>query len=255
MNLAISASDGDGNPLTYSATGLPAGLSIGSSTGRITGTPTTQKGNNVIVTVSDGQASATATFTWTLVTPDTTAPTNPSGFTVTLSNGRPSLAWSASTDAVGVAGYIIRRSTNGTEGPEIARTSSRAWIDSGTQEGVKYTYAIRAYDAAGNVSGRTSLKSITAFQIPSTPGGVTIALVSGDPRVQWNASTDNVGVVGYIIYRSTNGGNGSEIARTSARTYTDTSARAGTRYTYNIRAYDAAGYLSDRSALVSIKAQ
>jgi hypothetical protein len=62
-------------------------------------------------------------------------------------------------------------------------------------------------------------------------------------------------VAGYIIYRSTNGGNGSEIGRTSSLTWTDTSARAGIRYTYNIRAYDAAGYLSNRSTLVSIKAQ
>jgi hypothetical protein len=64
-----------------------------------------------------------------------------------------------------------------------------------------------------------------------------------------------VGVVGYIVYRSTNGGNGSEIARTSALTWTDSSARAAKSYTYNVRAYDAAGNMSGRSSLVTIRAQ
>jgi hypothetical protein len=62
-------------------------------------------------------------------------------------------------------------------------------------------------------------------------------------------------VTGYIVYRSTNGGNGSEVARTSSLTWTDTSAKAGTRYTYNVRAYDAASNLSGRSTLVTIRAQ
>ena len=62
-------------------------------------------------------------------------------------------------------------------------------------------------------------------------------------------------VAGYIIYRSTSSGTGSEIARTGSLNFTDTSARAGTRYYYNLRAYDAAGNLSSRSTIVSIKAQ
>jgi hypothetical protein len=41
VNLAINASDPNGNTLSYSATGLPAGLSINPSTGVITGTLTT----------------------------------------------------------------------------------------------------------------------------------------------------------------------------------------------------------------------
>jgi chitodextrinase len=187
--------------------------------------------------------------------PDTTAPSTPGGFTLGQSNGRPALSWSASTDNIALAGYIIYRSTNGAAGPEVARATARTWTDTTSKEGVKYTYAVKAYDTSGNLSASTALKSVTAYQIPTTPGALTVSLVGGDPRLKWNAATDNVGVTGYAIYRSTNGGTGSEIVRTSSLTWTDTSARAGTRYTYNVRAYDAAGYLSDRSTLVSIKAQ
>lgn len=55
VNLAISASDPNGNILSYSATSLPAGLSINPSTGVVTGTLTTAGTSSVTVTVSDGQ--------------------------------------------------------------------------------------------------------------------------------------------------------------------------------------------------------
>ena len=65
VNLPISASDPDGQSLTYSATGLPAGLSIYSS-GLISGTlASTAAGTYyVTVSVSDGALNASASFTW-----------------------------------------------------------------------------------------------------------------------------------------------------------------------------------------------
>jgi hypothetical protein len=66
-SLQVSASDSaSGSALTYSATGLPAGLSI-SSSGRISGTPTTTGTSNVTVTAKDStNASGSASFTWTV---------------------------------------------------------------------------------------------------------------------------------------------------------------------------------------------
>ncbi len=255
VSLQISASDPDGNALTYSATGLPAGLSINATTGRITGMPTTQKVNSVVVTVRDAVLSASASFTWNIVTPDTSAPTVPGSFAVNQNSaGRPALSWNASSDNVGVTGYIIYRSTNGTQGPEIARTASSArnWTDTTAVENVNYTYAMKAYDAAGNQSARTSLRSIEINVAPTTPSNLAVALSSNKPRLTWGASTDNIAVTGYIIYRSTGNSNGSEVARTGSLNWTDTSARNGTRYYYNVRAYDAAGNLSSRSNRVNI---
>ncbi|MEU4587475.1 putative Ig domain-containing protein [Kitasatospora aureofaciens] len=67
-SLQIHASDSaSGQSLTYSATGLPAGLSINSSSGLISGTPTTAGSSNVTVTAKDTTgASGSASFTWSI---------------------------------------------------------------------------------------------------------------------------------------------------------------------------------------------
>ena len=66
-SLQVSASDSaSGQTLTYSATGLPAGLSI-SSSGLITGTPTTAATSTVTVTATDTTgAKGSASFAWTI---------------------------------------------------------------------------------------------------------------------------------------------------------------------------------------------
>jgi serine protease len=68
VSLQIHATDSaSGQTLTYSATGLPAGLSINSSSGLISGTPTTAGTSSVTVTAKDTtNASGTASFTWTV---------------------------------------------------------------------------------------------------------------------------------------------------------------------------------------------
>ncbi|MBC6451753.1 proprotein convertase P-domain-containing protein, partial [Actinokineospora xionganensis] len=68
VNKSNTASGGT-TPYTWSATGLPAGLSISSSTGTITGTPTTAGTSNVTITATDSSSpakSGSANFTWTI---------------------------------------------------------------------------------------------------------------------------------------------------------------------------------------------
>ncbi|WP_370097309.1 discoidin domain-containing protein [Streptacidiphilus sp. MAP12-20] len=104
--LQISATDSAaGQALAYRASGLPAGLSINSSTGRITGTPTGSGASAVTVTATDTTgASGTAWFTWTVVATDlalnrpTTASSVQSGTSDTANlatDGNPATRWSS----------------------------------------------------------------------------------------------------------------------------------------------------------------
>jgi hypothetical protein len=81
-SVQISATDSDSSQtLTYTATGLPAGLSI-SSTGLISGTPTTAGTNSVTVTATDTSgASGSTSFTWTI-----SAASSTSGNKITVTN-------------------------------------------------------------------------------------------------------------------------------------------------------------------------
>ena len=90
--------------------------------------------------------------------PDGTAPSIPTGLAAgNVTSSSVSLTWSPSTDNRGVAGYRLVR--NGVELPEaIASTSI---TDTGLSPGTTYSYAVRAFDAAGNVSSQSAVLPVT----------------------------------------------------------------------------------------------
>ena len=97
VNLPITASDADNAALSYSASGLPAGLSIDPSSGVISGAVTSAATSDVTVTVTDSDGhAADAAFTWTVTprststtiacSPSTVAPASPSTCTATVTD-------------------------------------------------------------------------------------------------------------------------------------------------------------------------
>ena len=88
-------------------------------------------------------------------------------------------------------------------------------------------------------------------QAPSIPAGLSAqAISSGQINLSWTASTDNVGVTGYRIYR-----NNTQVATTANTSYSDTGLSSSTTYTYNVSAYDAAGNNSAQSSSASATTQ
>ena len=67
VNLPIAGSSTAGNPLAWSQTGLPAGLTISATTGTVTGTPTTAGTSGVTVSATDeAGAKKSVSFNWTI---------------------------------------------------------------------------------------------------------------------------------------------------------------------------------------------
>ncbi len=120
VGLQIQASDSaSGQTLSYSASGLPAGLSINSSSGLISGTPTTAGTSSVTVKATDTTgASGSASFTWTLSSAS-------GGCTATQLLGNPGFETGKAAPWTSTAGVI---NPNGA-GERAHSGSWYAWLD------------------------------------------------------------------------------------------------------------------------------
>jgi fibronectin type 3 domain-containing protein len=182
---------------------------------------------------------------------DTQPPTAPSNLTATVSGSQINVSWTASTDNVGVSGYMVERCQGAgcTTFAQIATPTANSYSDTGLAIG-SYSYRVRATDAVGNLSGysNTASGTITDTQPPTAPSGLTATVVGSQINLSWTASTDNVGVTGYRVERCQGAGctNFAQIAAPATTTYSDTGLGAGT-YSYRVRATDAAGNLSPYS--------
>ncbi|AUG81853.1 glycoside hydrolase [Kitasatospora sp. MMS16-BH015] len=94
------------------------------------------------------------------------------------------------------------------------------------------------------VGGSTGGGDTTA---PSVPTGLAVTgTTTSSVSLSWTASTDNVGVTGYTVYRG-----GAKVATVTGTSYTDTGLTAATAYQYTVTAQDAAGNVSAASAAVT----
>jgi hypothetical protein len=108
-----------------------------------------------------------------------TAPSNLATSNVTATGM--TLSWTASTDNVGVAGYRVYVGSN-----NVATTQNASQAVTGLTCGTSYTLGVEAFDAAGNVSPRSTLLASTATcPPPSTPCGTVSAPPVGYRHVIW----------------------------------------------------------------------
>ena len=151
-----AADSAAGQTLSYSATGLPAGLSISSSTGLISGTPTAAGTSSVAVTARDTTgASGSATFTWTVSSAGggggsgtcrvtyTTASQWAGGFVagVTIANGGTSP----------ISGWTLKFTFPGDQ------KITNAWNGTATQSGESVSITNASYNATIAAGGSTSV--------------------------------------------------------------------------------------------------
>ena len=115
---------------------------------------------------------------------DTTPPTAPTNLTATaISQSQINLSWTASTDNVGVTGYLVERCTGAscTNFTQIATPTSTSYSDGALSAGTSYCYRVRATDAAGNLSSYSNVASQT------TPAAATSSLSSSPSSVSFGS--------------------------------------------------------------------
>jgi len=113
-------------------------------------------------------------------TADTNAPTTPtSALASAVGTTQINVSWSASTDNVGVTGYRVERSqgAGSLAYAQIAAPSGTSFSDTGLTPSTVYNYRIRAMDAAGNLSGYSSVATALTGT-PAVNQPPTVSLIS-----------------------------------------------------------------------------
>jgi acid phosphatase type 7 len=222
--------------------------------------PSTTAASTTTTTTAPTTTTTTTTTPTTTTSPpptttappaDTSPPTAPTSVRATgATTTSVSVAWNASSDNVGVAGYGVY-----IDGAAAGSTSQTSFTATGLACGRSYVVTVDAYDAAGNRSTKSAPLTVTTNACPDTqpPTAPTnlraTAATTSSVAVAWNASTDNVGVTGYNVYR-----NGNFVATTTATSYQFTGLTCGTSYTFGVEAVDAAGNRSSRPTLTAATA-
>jgi chitodextrinase len=192
---------------------------------------------------------------------DRTAPSTPGGLTLGAAGATTlSLSWNASTDNVGVSGYALS-----VDGSTAGTTQATSYGYSNLTCGTSYSLSVAAFDAAGNLSPPAAVNASTSpcpsgggggggsspvdSQAPSVPTGLKVAGTTGTSiSLTWTASTDNVGVTGYEVYRAATP---APVTTSSSTTASVTGLACGTGYSLAVDAVDAAG---NRSGQASVSA-
>ena len=178
---------------------------------------------------------------------DTVPPTAPANLSRTSATTTSiTISWTVSSDNIAVAGYGVYRA-----GTLQASANGTSYAFSGLGCGTTYALSVDAFDAAGNRSAKSSLNAATSAcpsdtQAPSVPQGLrTTSVTETAVSITWNASSDNVGVTGYRLYRDD-----SLVGTTASLTYSFAALSCGMTYGLSVEALDAAGNASYRPQAV-----
>ena len=234
----------------------------------------TKIGTNGTTSYSDTGLTASTTYTYTVAAYDAagnasaqsasvSATTNPAA-SLAVSMMSPTNGATVSqtvmvsanaTDSSGVPSVQFQLDGANIGGSIAVSPYNFSWNTTTTSNG-SHTLRAIAKDASGQTSTSSSVtvtvnNSTTDTTPPSVPAGlVGTAISSSQINLSWTASTDNVGVTGYNVYRG-----GTKIGTSGTTSYSDTGLTASTTYTYTVAAYDAAGNTSAQSASVSAMTQ
>lgn len=243
VDYAISAS---GSPAisSYSASDLPSGLSLNTSTGHITGSVAVPGTYTSTIRATNSIGTSSATLTWVIA--------------AAVIHGYPSV-----TPGSVFNGGTVQLNSDGTTNFGFGWTENVIWPPSGSPDvlghfalgaqtnytpangtGI-YWYQFRVVDIYANYVDEWVSFTVTEVVLPPTTVTV-VGTGSYSVSLSWSGASAAAGINHYNVYR-----NGSLIGTTTGTTYTDSTAAAGTTYSYTIKTVDSASALSAASGAAS----
>ena len=193
--------------------------------------PNTTYSYTVVAVDPSGNQSTSSDPAQVTTPPDTTPPSAPSQLhTTAVAANEVDLAWTGSSDDVGIDHYDVRRGTS-----SVGTPTGTTFADLTVQPNTTYTYTVVAYDRAGNASDPSNSVTVT------TPAGVTTltftptadAYVRSDqPTANFGSATsiqvDNSPVKNFLLKFTVSGVGGRPVTNAKLRLYcVDPSDRGG----------------------------
>lgn len=211
------------------------------------GTSYTEQGRAII----EGANGIRVTSRLSTVYSDTTdteppsAPSNLAGTTTSFSTA--ALSWMASKDNIGVTGYNVYQ-----DGNLIAISPTTSFTVTGLKGSTTYSFSVKAIDGSGNLSAASNSVSIKTQAsndqtAPTAPTKLTVVPAITTASLSWTASTDNIGVAGYWIYK-----NGVLAGTSKSTSYIVSGLEGNSVYTFTVKAIDDANNLSAASNTVTV---
>jgi len=178
VNLPIAGSSTAGNPLAWSQTGLPAGLTISATTGTVTGTPTTAGTSGVTVSATDeAGAKKSVSFNWTInavtgkpITGDHgkcldnfgSATANGNKVDIWTCNGTVAQQWTFINGALSVQGKCLDDSSQGGAGAKLViwtcnGHAAQTWTHRSNSEYVLKLNGLCLTDPSGSATNGTQV--------------------------------------------------------------------------------------------------
>ncbi len=176
--------------------------------------------------------------------PDTENPTTPTNLVASnITNTTVDLAWTVSTDNSSVSKYEIF-----VDGTLYTTSTTNSKTVTGLTKNTAYDFTVYAKDAAGNTSTVSNTETVTTDNFIDTEKPSTITnlvasnISSSSVDLTWTASTDNVGVTSYEVFKD-----GVFLEAVSTNYYTAISLSSETSYNFTVYAKDAANNTSEVS--------
>ena len=237
---------------------LSNGLSTVTTFGGYVGTtPAQYYFDGAIDDINLFERALTAAEVVSLWAPDTQDPTAPTDLRHTMLDATTArIAWDAATDNVGVDNYLVFWG-----GHPTREDASVLSVDVPVADGQTYTFAVEAYDAAGNASPRVSY-TFTAggsggadTEAPSAVSDLRISnTVATELGFAWTAATDNVGVTDYEVTLTPQQASNTFPVTFRTNGSVTTSRRSlipNTTYSVSVVALDAAGNVGPAAVLTA----
>ncbi|HEY8937189.1 MAG TPA: LamG-like jellyroll fold domain-containing protein, partial [Cyclobacteriaceae bacterium] len=238
--------------LSSSATGLPQGLTINSTTGVISGTPTSTGVYAIAISAVTDKGTTTGTLVLTVNT--NAVPSTPAGLAASNAGlAKALLTWNKLSTTQLVTGYSIKRSTT-SGGPYTTvatGVTDTTYTDTGLSYNVTYYYVVSASNSFGEStnSGQTTVTTLS----PPVPSAVSsLSAVNGNAKINLRWSPNKY-TESFTVKRSTvSGGSYTTIATAVTDTsYVDNTVSNATTYYYVVTAKNISGESANSNEAVA----